>query len=110
MCSFSKNLVSSEIPKKWKCLLMIHAFFKLPLGRRSHICFLSFLRFIISFASLSCAMRVASETSFSSFTSGKTESQRALPRSYNPSVAKPGMHPRSFVSNSYLNTDVLLME
>lgn len=92
--------------------LFVHdtCIFRLPLGRSPHICFPSSFRFIISFDSLNCAVRAASETSLSSFTSGKTEIQGALLRSYYPSVAKPGICSRSFVSKSYLNTGVLLME
>lgn len=82
--------------------------FKAPLDTCSHICFQSSFIFIVSFDSLDFARKMASEIS-SSFTHGKTEIRSILP-DHTPSVAKPGIYSRSFVSNSYLNTDVLLIE
>ena len=83
MDSFSKNFFQLN-SKKMELFINDTCIFKLPHGTCSHTCFLCSFRFIMSFDSLSCAVREASETSLSSLTNGKSEIQRVLPRSNNP--------------------------
>lgn len=53
--------------------------FRLPHGSGSPICVRCSFRFIMSFDSLSCAVREASERPLSPFTSGKAEVQSSAP-------------------------------
>lgn len=64
--------------QKWELFINDTCIFKLPHGTCSHVCFLCSFRFIMSFDSLdsfNCAVREASETSLSSLTNGKTDSE-----------------------------------